>query len=78
MPSAILDTKVPVARFKALVGLSPMDYLLHRRISGATRELAEGRTVASVAARWGYGSESAFSAAFKRVTGVSPASSRTR
>ncbi|MEV6904195.1 AraC family transcriptional regulator [Amycolatopsis sp. NPDC051372] len=75
---ARLSRTVFATRFKALVGLSPMDYLLHRRISGATRELAEGRTVASVAARWGYGSESAFSAAFKRVTGRSPASSRTR
>ncbi|WP_326568525.1 AraC family transcriptional regulator [Amycolatopsis rhabdoformis] len=73
-----LSRTVFATRFKALVGLSPMDYLLHRRISGATRDLAEGRTVASVAARWGYGSESAFSAAFKRVTGRSPAGSRTR
>ncbi|MEU4672109.1 AraC family transcriptional regulator [Amycolatopsis sp. NPDC023774] len=73
-----MSRTVFATRFKALVGLSPMDYLLHRRISGATRDLAEGRTVASVASRWGYGSESAFSAAFKRVTGQSPASSRTR
>ncbi|WIX79558.1 AraC family transcriptional regulator [Amycolatopsis carbonis] len=73
-----LSRTVFAMRFKALVGSSPMDYLLHRRISGATRELAEGRTVASVASRWGYGSESAFSAAFKRVTGRSPAGRRTR
>lgn len=75
---AHLSRTVFATRFKALVGLSPMDYLLHRRISGATRDLAEGRTVASVASRWGYGSESAFSAAFKRVTGRTPASSRGR
>ncbi|MGW4483431.1 AraC family transcriptional regulator [Amycolatopsis sp. NPDC004368] len=75
---ARLSRSVFASRFKALIGLSPMDYLLHRRIAGATRELADGRTVAAVAPRWGYGSESAFSAAFKRVTGVSPASSRTR
>lgn len=75
---ANLSRTVFATRFKALVGSSPMDYLLRRRISGATRELAEGRTVASVASRWGYGSESAFSAAFKRVTGRTPASSRTR
>ncbi|WP_432850081.1 AraC family transcriptional regulator [Amycolatopsis sp. CA-161197] len=75
---AHLSRTVFATRFKALVGLSPMDYLLHRRISGATRDLAEGRTVASLASRWGYGSESAFSAAFKRVTGRTPASSRGR
>lgn len=39
----------------------------------AGRELLAGdRTVASVATEWGYSSEAAFSAAFKRITGVSP------
>ncbi|MFI5612343.1 AraC family transcriptional regulator [Amycolatopsis sp. NPDC051903] len=73
-----MSRTVFATRFKALVGLAPMDYLLHRRMTGAARELADGRTVAAVAARWGYGSESAFSAAFKRVTGRSPASTRSR
>jgi AraC-like DNA-binding protein len=64
-------------RFKDLVGVAPMDYLLHWRIRCAERELADGRrTVAAVATRWGYGSESAFSAAFKRVTGQTPGRSR--
>jgi AraC-like DNA-binding protein len=61
-------------RFKELLGVPPMDYLLRWRIQCAERELADGRTVAAVAARWGYGSESAFSAAFKRVTGRTPGS----
>jgi AraC-like DNA-binding protein len=61
-------------RFKSLVGLSPLDYLLRWRIQSAARTLRAGnRTVASVAAEWGYGSESAFSNAFKRVTGHPPA-----
>ncbi|GAA3745504.1 AraC family transcriptional regulator [Streptomyces tremellae] len=61
------------SRFRALVGLPPLDYLQRWRVLAAGRELRTGdRTVASVAARWGYGSESAFSNAFKRVTGVSP------
>ncbi|MGJ6965273.1 AraC family transcriptional regulator [Streptosporangium sp. G11] len=65
-------------RFKTLVGLPPLDYLLHWRIRSAAETLrAGGRTVASVAAEWGYASESAFSNAFKRVTGQPPARYRT-
>jgi AraC-like DNA-binding protein len=60
--------------FKNLVGLAPLDYLLQWRIRSAANALrTSDRTVASVAAEWGYGSESAFSAAFKRVTGHPPA-----
>jgi AraC-like DNA-binding protein len=65
-------------RFKTLVGLPPLDYLLHWRIRSAAEALrGGGRTVASVAAEWGYASESAFSNAFKRVTGQPPARYRT-
>jgi AraC-like DNA-binding protein len=61
------------ARFRALVGMPPLDYLQRWRMLAAGRELRTGnRTVAAVATRWGYGSESSFSNAFKRVTGVSP------
>jgi AraC-like DNA-binding protein len=66
------------ARFKELVGLSPLDYLQRWRIVAAGRELRRSeRTVASVAAAWGYSSESAFSTAFKRITGLSPAPYRS-
>ncbi|GAA4182831.1 AraC family transcriptional regulator [Streptosporangium oxazolinicum] len=65
-------------RFKTLVGLPPLDYLLQWRIRSAAETLRAGdRTVASVAAEWGYASESAFSNAFKRVTGQPPARYRT-
>ncbi|MEU8382984.1 AraC family transcriptional regulator [Streptosporangium sp. NPDC048865] len=65
-------------RFKTLVGLPPLDYLLHWRMRSAAEVLRAGdRTVASVAAEWGYASESAFSNAFKRVTGQPPARYRT-
>ncbi|MBC6462229.1 helix-turn-helix transcriptional regulator [Actinomadura sp. HBU206391] len=65
-------------RFKTLVGLPPLDYLLRWRVRAAERALRDGnRTVASVAAEWGYASESAFSNAFKRITGQPPARYRT-
>ncbi|TQS44718.1 AraC family transcriptional regulator [Cryptosporangium phraense] len=64
------------ARFAAATGLPPMEYLLRHRMRGAGADLAAGRTVAATARRWGYASESAFSAAFKRTTGRSPAASR--
>ncbi|MDN3359666.1 AraC family transcriptional regulator [Actinomadura sp. DC4] len=64
-------------RFKTLVGLPPLDYLGRWRIRSAARALRSGeRTVGSVAAEFGYGSESAFSNAFKRVTGHPPARHR--
>jgi AraC-like DNA-binding protein len=61
------------ARFKQLVGMPPLEYLLRWRMHTAGRELLAGdRTVASVAAEWGYASEAGFSAAFKRIIGVPP------
>lgn len=66
------------ARFKQVVGMPPLDYLQRWRIVAAGRELRSGnRTVASVAAEWGYASESAFSTAFKRITGLPPARYRS-
>ena len=65
------------ARFRALVGLSPMDYLVRWRVHSAARILrSSDRTVASVAAEFGYTSESSFSNTFKRVTGHAPARHR--
>jgi AraC-like DNA-binding protein len=60
-------------RFKALVGVAPIDYLLQRRMQTAGKALRDGdRTVSVIATAWGYSSESAFSNAFKRVMGQSP------
>lgn len=65
-------------RFRRLVGQPPLDYLLSWRMAAAASALEPGdRTVASVAAEWGYASDSAFSAAFKRVMGDAPARYRT-
>lgn len=61
------------ARFTELVGVPAMRYVTRWRMQVALAELeADGTTVAAVAARLGYGSEAAFSRAFKRVTGLSP------
>lgn len=74
-----LATRVGVSRahlarrFTELVGEPPMAYLASWRLTLAADLLRDpARTVASVAARVGYSSAFALSAAFKRVRGVSP------
>ncbi len=62
-----------VDRFKAAAGVPPMTYLHEWRIRLAERELRTSDTpVRQLAPTFGYGSESAFSNAFKRATGLSP------
>ena len=59
-----------------MVGESPMQYLALWRMQLASRMLLEGGRVAEVAASVGYESEAAFSRAFKKLVGVSPAAWR--
>lgn len=60
-------------RFRAVAGVPPLTYLLDWRMSLARRALRDGETsVSALAQRVGYTSESAFSNAFKRTTGVAP------
>ena len=60
-------------RFKETVGEPAMDYLTRWRMIVASDRLANaGMSIAVVAPLVGYGSESAFGAAFKRVMGYSP------
>ena len=60
-------------KFKETVGASPMDYLTRWRMLLAGDRLVNSSDSISVIARsLGYESESAFSTAFKRVTGRSP------
>jgi AraC-like DNA-binding protein len=59
-------------RFKSLVGLAPLDYLLRWRMRLARDQLRRGATVSATAAQLGYASESAFGHAFKRVYGHAP------
>ena len=60
-------------RFKELVGVPPLDYLKRWRMQLARDALRRGEgSVGSLAARFGYASESAFGNAFKRVFGRAP------
>jgi AraC-like DNA-binding protein len=60
-------------RFKTLVGTPPLDYLLRWRMRRAGQVLRDSdRTISSLAFEYGYTSESAFSASFKRALGCSP------
>jgi AraC-like DNA-binding protein len=64
-------------RFAHFVEDPPMQYLTHWRMQLAARLLAEStRKVAAVALEVGYDSEAAFSRAFRKATGVPPATWR--
>jgi AraC-like DNA-binding protein len=60
-------------RFTDRVGEPPAAYLTRWRMHLARQALREGHGLATVASEVGYGSEAAFSRAFKRQVGVSPA-----
>lgn len=66
-------------RFARLVGEPPMQYLARWRMQVAARLLTDGTAkVAAVALEVGYDSEAAFSRAFKKIAGISPAAWRGR
>jgi AraC-like DNA-binding protein len=60
------------ARFRQLVGESPIEYLTKWRMLLAGRSLEHGESVGAIAHALGYESESAFRTAFKRVMGSTP------
>ncbi len=60
-------------RFTAMVGQPPMQYLALWRMQLASRLLLEGAQVGAIASAVGYESEPAFSRAFKKLVGQSPA-----
>lgn len=65
---------VLVERFRQALGITPMSYLLKWRMQIAASLLSDGgECIARVSSSVGYGSEEAFSRAFKRCTGHSPA-----
>ncbi|TPG14702.1 AraC family transcriptional regulator [Sphingomonas koreensis] len=62
-------------RFRRALGVAPMAYLLHWRMSLAGNLLTQRElSIAEVARRAGYGSTSAFSVAFSKYASVSPTS----
>jgi AraC-like DNA-binding protein len=62
------------AHFREMLGSSPIRYLTEWRMRAAQELLSRSdHTVASIARRVGYESEEAFSRAFKRIRGNSPA-----
>jgi AraC family transcriptional regulator, alkane utilization regulator len=66
-------------RFRKLLATSPGRYLTKWRLQRAAQALRHTKAgVAQIAADVGYGSEEAFSRAFKRFTGSSPAAWRRR
>jgi AraC-like DNA-binding protein len=60
------------ARFRQLVGEGPIEYLRQWRMSLAERSALRGEPIGAIARSVGYASESAFSTAFRRVTGSTP------
>ena len=77
--SAAMSRTSFAVHFKAVAAVAPLAYLTQWRMLLAQRALrTEGTKVAVLADHLGYNSESAFSNAFKRVTGVSPARYRNQ
>ena len=76
---ASMSRTVFADRFAALLGCTPMQYLAAWRMHLADEMLKLGRSsVAQVAERLGYQTESAFRRAFRRVRGVGPGDVRRR
>ena len=66
-------------RFAALLGRTPMQYLLAWRMHLANDMLAAGKlSVAQISERLGYQTETVFHRAFKRVRGEGPGAVRRR
>ena len=74
-----LSRSVLAERFNDLVGMPPMHYLAKWRMQIAAGLLSGGNAnIATVASETGYGSEAAFSRAFKKLVGVPPSAWRRR
>ena len=67
-----LSRSVFAARFRRLVGESPLAYLTRLRMEKAAALLGEGAALAEVASQTGYSTEASFSVAFRQWAGVAP------
>lgn len=74
--SARMSRSAFAARFTELVGRPPIGYLIRLRMRLAAGMLHRGLRIQDVAEQVGYGSEAAFSAAFKRERGIAPSRHR--
>nr|WP_280921513.1 AraC family transcriptional regulator [Sinorhizobium mexicanum] len=67
------------ARFRARVGLSPIEYLARWRVRLAAARLRRSDApISRIAMELGFATDSGFSAMFRRVTGMSPRQYRSR
>lgn len=64
--------------FSSEIGTSLHDYIVRRRLTAAARLLIEGKNIIDVAMSCGYGSQQAFSSAFKAMYKVTPGEFRDR
>jgi AraC-like DNA-binding protein len=77
--AAAASRSVLAERFKQFTGQPPMQYLAHWRMQVAATKLAASNcSIAAAAFEVGYGSEAAFSRAFKKLVGLSPSAWRER
>jgi AraC-like DNA-binding protein len=76
---AAMSRSAFAARFTQLVGEPAVQYVTRWRMQVALARLQQGpTTIRELATQFGYGSEAAFSHAFKRVIGVSPGAVKHR
>lgn len=74
---ASMSRSALAARFHAVVGETPLGHLTRWRMQNAAHDLRTGdEAVIEIARRYGYGSEAAFSRAFKRAMGSTPGEAR--
>ncbi len=62
--------------FSQLIGMSPKEYRVHRRIDHAKRLLLQGQRLDPIAVELGYTDAAALSRQFKQVTGLTPSQFR--
>ncbi len=75
--SAGLSRSALAERFKSVMGMAPAQFVTAVRMARATELLQYGTaTIASIAYRTGYGSEAAFSRAFRKWSGTPPGALR--
>lgn len=75
---ALMSRSAFAARFQAVVGQAPLEFVREWRMQNALALLRSGRSVAEAAASCGYDSEASFAKAFKRVMGTGPGAARPK